>query len=87
MAQGKLQANPIRDFVATETRFAILERTNPEKAAELAELIQQDADEKWRYYEQLAGMHRAVPHLHAADTEPVEAATVASGNGEKGVEA
>jgi pyruvate-ferredoxin/flavodoxin oxidoreductase len=76
---------PIRDFVATETRFAILERTNPERAAELAELIQADADEKWRYYEQLAGMHRAVPHIHSTDTESVEAAaTPGNGNGEKG---
>jgi pyruvate-ferredoxin/flavodoxin oxidoreductase len=74
---------PIRDFVATETRFAILERTNPEKAAELAELIQADADEKWRYYEQLAGMHRAVPHLHAADAATTAPGTD-TGNGTKG---
>ena len=53
----------------TETRFAILQRTDPERAAELAELIQADADERWRYYEQLAGMHRSVPHLHAAEAE------------------
>ena len=64
----KLDSNapsmPIRDFVASETRFAILQRTNPERAAELADLAQGDADERWRYYEQLAGMHRSVPHLH-----------------------
>jgi pyruvate-ferredoxin/flavodoxin oxidoreductase len=83
---------PIKDFVATETRFAILERTDPEKAAELAELIQQDADERWRYYQQLAGMHRSVPHLRAAEdgTEPVPAATGSDTNGnsaEKGAEA
>ena len=58
---------PIREFVSSETRFAILERTNPDKAAELAELMQADADEKWRYYEQLSGIHRNVPHLHAKD--------------------
>ena len=40
------------------------QRTNPERAAELAELAQADADERWRYYEQLAGMHRSVPHVH-----------------------
>jgi len=55
---------PVRDFVATETRFAILHRTHPERAAELAELAQADADERWRYYEQLAGMHRTVPTAH-----------------------
>ena len=82
---------PIKEFVASETRFAILERTDPEKAAELADLIQQDADERWRYYEQLAGMHRSVPHLHAAEeeTEPVAVAAPSdgsNGNG-KGAEA
>ena len=35
------------------------QRTNPERAAELAELAQADVDERWRYYEQLAGMHRS----------------------------
>ena len=40
---------------ATETRFAMLERTHPERAAELAALAQADVDERWRYYEQLAG--------------------------------
>ena len=54
---------PIHDFYATETRFAVLERTHPERAARLAALAQADADERWRYYEQLAGMHRTVPHV------------------------
>ena len=60
---------PIREFVATETRFAILERTHPQRAAELAELLQADADERWRYYEQLAGLHRTVPHLREPDPD------------------
>ncbi len=55
---------PISQFVADETRFAILQRTDPERAAELAELAQADANERWRYYEQLAGIHRSVPHLN-----------------------
>jgi len=56
----------------------ILERTNPERAAQLADLAQGDADERWRYYEQLAGMHRSVPHLHA-HASPPEAASVGAG--------
>ncbi|MHB8892629.1 MAG: pyruvate:ferredoxin (flavodoxin) oxidoreductase [Candidatus Limnocylindrales bacterium] len=76
---------PIREFVATETRFAILERTDPEKAAQLAELAQADADERWRYYEQLASMRRSVPHLHAVDANAD--LVVALGSGEKGDEA
>jgi pyruvate-ferredoxin/flavodoxin oxidoreductase len=60
---------PIAAFVATETRFVGLQRTHPERAAELAVLAQDDADERWRYYEQLAGIERTVPHLHRPDPE------------------
>jgi pyruvate-ferredoxin/flavodoxin oxidoreductase len=62
---------PIRDFVATETRFAVLARTHPERAAELAELAQADADERWHYYQQLAGVERTVPHVHQPDPDIV----------------
>jgi pyruvate-ferredoxin/flavodoxin oxidoreductase len=61
---------PVRDFVASESRFAILERTHPERAHELAGLLQADADERWRYYQQLAAMRRTIPVAH----EPVEPA-------------
>jgi pyruvate-ferredoxin/flavodoxin oxidoreductase len=60
---------PIRDFIATEARFGMLERTHPERARHLAALAQADADERWRYYEQLAGMQRTVPHEPAAEEE------------------
>ncbi len=62
---------PIAAFAATETRFAVLQRTNPARAAELADLAQADADERWRYYEQLAGIERTVPHAHRPDPEIV----------------
>ncbi|MGH2513877.1 MAG: pyruvate:ferredoxin (flavodoxin) oxidoreductase [Candidatus Limnocylindrales bacterium] len=63
---------PVAAFMATETRFAVLQRTQPDRAAELAALAQADADERWRYYEQLAGMHRSVPHVEpgAAGSPP-----------------
>jgi pyruvate-ferredoxin/flavodoxin oxidoreductase len=54
---------PVSEFVAGETRFAILARTHPDRARELAALAQQDVDERWRYYEQLAAMRRSVPHI------------------------
>ena len=57
-----------------ETRFAVLARTQPERAAELAELAQADVDERWRYYEQLAAMHRSVPHVHHDPDAQPEAA-------------
>jgi pyruvate-ferredoxin/flavodoxin oxidoreductase len=62
---------PIADFVATETRFAVLQRTHPERAAELAELAQADADERWHYYQQLAGIERTIPHAHRPDPDIV----------------
>ncbi len=60
---SKAPSMPLRDFTSAETRFAILERTHPERAAELAELAQADADERWRYYSQLADVQRSIPHL------------------------
>ncbi len=72
---------PIADFVATESRFAILKRTDPERAAQLAELAQDDAHERWHYYEQLAGIERTVPHVHPLDPDIV--AEVASGAGQR----
>src|SRR5665811_284791 len=77
---------PVSDFVAGETRFAILALTQPERAADLAQLAQADVDERWRYYEQLAAMHRSVPHLPLMDpdkqaelTPGADSATTAGG--------
>jgi pyruvate-ferredoxin/flavodoxin oxidoreductase len=53
---------PVAAFASAETRFAVLDRTNPARAAELAELRQADADERRHYYEQLAGIERTVAH-------------------------
>jgi pyruvate-ferredoxin/flavodoxin oxidoreductase len=64
---SKAPTIPVRDFVATETRFAILERTDPVRARHLSGLLQADIDERWRYYEQLASMHRTVPHVDIDD--------------------
>jgi pyruvate-ferredoxin/flavodoxin oxidoreductase len=61
---------PVSDFMATEARFAILERTHPDRAARLLALAQADTDERWRYYEQLAAMHRTVPSVPESDVTP-----------------
>jgi pyruvate-ferredoxin/flavodoxin oxidoreductase len=53
---------PIAEYIATEGRFGILTRTHPDRARDLAALLQADADERWSYYEQLATLHRTVPH-------------------------
>jgi pyruvate-ferredoxin/flavodoxin oxidoreductase len=70
------------DFALTETRFAMLARSNPERARHLLALAQADVDERWHYYEQLAGLERSVPQdpgsgsgggeTPAANSEPSE---------------
>ena len=69
---SKQPAIPVAEFVATEARYAVLTRTHPERAAELGALLQADADERWRYYSQLATVERTVPHLSEADAVAVD---------------
>ena len=55
------------DFAGSEARFAMLARSNPERAKELVELAQADVDTRCDYYRQLADVHRTAPG-HAGDT-------------------
>ena len=52
---------PLREFHEQETRFAVLSRSDPQRAEHLQALAQADVDERWHYYEQLAGVERSVP--------------------------
>jgi pyruvate-ferredoxin/flavodoxin oxidoreductase len=54
---------PLREFVASEARFAMLMRSDPEAAERLIALAQADANERWRHYTQLAGLERTVAEL------------------------
>jgi pyruvate-ferredoxin/flavodoxin oxidoreductase len=84
---SKEPSMPIKEFVAAETRFAILQRTDPERAAMLAELSQADATERWRYYSQLAQVERRIPHLeHEPAAPPVDRAGAAGSNGKGDVQ-
>ena len=47
-----------------EARFAILARSNPDRAKHLMDLAQKDIDDTWHYYEQLAGVEREFSDLH-----------------------
>mgnify|MGYP001815864938 FL=1 len=55
---------PLKDFALKEARFSMLARSDPERSAELLDLAQQDIDERWRYYQQLAGLERSLHEQH-----------------------
>jgi pyruvate-ferredoxin/flavodoxin oxidoreductase len=61
---------PLREFAAAEGRFAMLMRSEPAAADRLLALAQADADERWRYYTQLAGVERSVTGLAAGRASP-----------------
>jgi pyruvate-ferredoxin/flavodoxin oxidoreductase len=54
---------PLRQFAETEARFAMLARTDPGEFDQLMTIAEEDARERWRYYEQLATLPRTAPHL------------------------
>jgi pyruvate-ferredoxin/flavodoxin oxidoreductase len=68
----------LTDFALTETRFAMLARSEPERARHLLALAQADVDERWHYYEQLAVLERSLPQdqggvdVAVADSEGTE---------------
>ncbi|MDH5422226.1 MAG: pyruvate:ferredoxin (flavodoxin) oxidoreductase [Acidimicrobiia bacterium] len=52
-----------KEFAATEARYAMLVRSQPERAEELFGLAQDDIDARWKLYEQMADVERRVPDL------------------------
>jgi pyruvate-ferredoxin/flavodoxin oxidoreductase len=61
---------PVATFTRDEARFSMLARSDPERAEHLSSLAQADADEKWRYYSQLAGLERTVAHEEEHPDDP-----------------
>jgi pyruvate-ferredoxin/flavodoxin oxidoreductase len=60
-------------MLSSEGRFAMLERSDPERAAALREGLQRDITERWSYYEQLAGVERRMTSGDTAPTADEEA--------------
>jgi pyruvate-ferredoxin/flavodoxin oxidoreductase len=58
---SKRPSRPVTEFMDAEARFAMLRRSDPDRAAQLAVLAQSDVDERWNYYEQLADVERQQP--------------------------
>jgi pyruvate-ferredoxin/flavodoxin oxidoreductase len=52
---------PFSDFAMKEARFAMLMRSNPERAKHLFNLAQSDIEERYKYYKQLAAVERTLP--------------------------
>ena len=67
---SKAPVGSVADFMTSEVRYAMLKRSDPERAAHLFALAQADADERWRYYSQLASVQRALPGDRADQLKP-----------------
>jgi pyruvate-ferredoxin/flavodoxin oxidoreductase len=67
---SKAPTIPVKEFALAEARFAMLARRDPEQADQLLALAQADVDERWRYYEQLAGLERTAPASASEENEP-----------------
>jgi pyruvate-ferredoxin/flavodoxin oxidoreductase len=52
---------PFSAFASTEVRFAVLGRTDPERAETLMHAAQADIAERWRFYSQLSAIERTMP--------------------------
>jgi pyruvate-ferredoxin/flavodoxin oxidoreductase len=63
---------PLKEFALKEARYAMLARANPTQADQLLALAQRDVNERWRFYEQMAGIEREMP-------APAPAAATAKG--------
>ncbi|MCA9175442.1 MAG: pyruvate:ferredoxin (flavodoxin) oxidoreductase [Planctomycetales bacterium] len=59
-----------REFAMKEARFATLARANPQHAERLFAMAQQEINDRWHFYEQMAGIERDF-----AQNEPEEATT------------
>ncbi len=47
---------PIKDYMYSETRFKMLSKIKPDRAARLLEMAQEKVNQRWAYYEYLAKM-------------------------------
>lgn len=73
---SKAPDGSIERFLASEPRFAMLRRSDPERAGTLWDLAGDDVSERWRYYDQMSSVERAVTAERPA---PADGATGAGG--------
>ncbi|MBP7628123.1 MAG: pyruvate:ferredoxin (flavodoxin) oxidoreductase, partial [Zoogloea sp.] len=58
-------SQPIKAFMDSETRFAMLARSHPEAAERLAAAAQDEADRRYKAYQALAAAHADIPKAGA----------------------
>jgi pyruvate-ferredoxin/flavodoxin oxidoreductase len=51
---------PLEQFTMKEGRFAMLAQADPARAKALGRQAQAEADARWQFYEQVAGVHRVI---------------------------
>jgi pyruvate-ferredoxin/flavodoxin oxidoreductase len=57
---------PLEQFTMKEGRYAMLAAADPERAKALSAKAQAEADARWTFYEQIAGVHRTVADDHGS---------------------
>ncbi|MGO9815330.1 MAG: pyruvate:ferredoxin (flavodoxin) oxidoreductase [Isosphaeraceae bacterium] len=55
-----------KEFALKEGRYAMLARANPAQAERLLELAQKDINDRWHFYEQMAGIERTISPMEEA---------------------
>ncbi|MFN2323159.1 MAG: pyruvate:ferredoxin (flavodoxin) oxidoreductase [Trueperaceae bacterium] len=75
-------SKPLGAWMAQEGRFAVLARSQPERAEALVKLAEADAKARRAHYEQLAAVHREVPDKAQGDAARA-LATPTKGSGEE----
>ncbi len=70
---SKRPTTSLADFQHDETRYTSLDRADHARAEHLQHLAQADIDERWHYYEQLAGVERSTSVDPDDDVSPADA--------------
>jgi pyruvate-ferredoxin/flavodoxin oxidoreductase len=66
---SKKPSLPLKAFTDKEARYAMLRRTDPDRADLLMRRAQEDVDGRWHLYEQTAGIERGNAHEEPAHDE------------------
>ena len=66
---SKAPSIPLKAFTSKEARYAMLSRTDPDRAELLQNQAQGDVDARWRLYEQLAEVERGTEDAPAESPE------------------